>query len=58
MERSTPLDKEVLIELGFKYEGDLWFHIQERRFAIKLQSTCFYVSFQSLLTENEKRTFN
>ena len=45
MDRSTPLDKEVLTELGFKPSGSTWINSQEEVFAIKLEATCFYVSF-------------
>ena len=45
MERTTPLDSEALIMLKFKFDGGMWAHSQEERFAIKLTPTCFYVSF-------------
>lgn len=51
MDRTMPLDNEVLIKLRFKSAGDVWFHTQEGRFAIKLEPTCFYVSFQGYLVK-------
>lgn len=39
------LDSKVLIKLGFEYNGHIWVHSHEQRFAIKLEPTCFYISF-------------
>lgn len=40
----VPLNSEVLIKLGFEYNGNLWVHSHEQSFAIKLEPTCFYIS--------------
>ena len=55
MERITPLDREVLIKLEFGYDGNLWVHSHEQRFAIKLKPTCFYVSYHGY---NAKHPYN
>ena len=37
---------------GFKVAGFLWTHIEEERFAIKLEPTCFYISFNGYLAKH------
>ena len=51
MDRATPLDSETLIRLGFEFDGSMWVHSQEKRFAIKLIPTCFYASFHGYLAK-------
>ena len=46
-----PLDNEALIKLGFEPAGDVWFHTEEEKFAIKLEPTCFYVVFHGYLAK-------
>lgn len=31
--------------------GDVWFHFEEQIFAVKLESSCFYISFHGYLTK-------
>ena len=52
MDRNTPLDRDALIKLEFEFDGSMWVHSQERRFAIRLKPTCFYVSFQGYLAKH------
>ena len=52
MERSNLLVKEVLTELRFKFYGGVWIHFQEKCFAIKLEPTCFFISFHGYLAKN------
>ena len=52
MDKITPLDREALIKLGFEYNGNMWVHSHEQRFAIKLKPNCFYVSFHGYLAKH------
>ena len=52
MDRTAPLDSETLIWLGFGFDGDMWVHSQQQKFAIKLKPTCFYVSFHGYLAKH------
>lgn len=52
MDRTTPLDSEALIMLKFRFDGGMWVHSQEGRFAIKLTPTCFYVSFHGYFAKH------
>ena len=45
MDKMSPVDNKSLKQLGFKYDGSMWVHSEEKRFAIRLNPTCFYVSF-------------
>ena len=51
MDRTEPVDKELLRKLGFNFNGDVWVHSQERDFAIKLKDSCFYVSFHGYMAK-------
>ena len=50
--RGKFLNWEALAELGFNFEGGMWFHSQHPNLAIKLDSTCFYVSFHGYLAKH------
>ena len=52
MDITTHLNSDVLMLLGFKYKGGFWSHGHEDRFAIKLEPTCFYVSFHGYLAKH------
>ena len=47
-----PLNSDVLKNLGFEYDGNIWVHSQEQSFAIKLKATCFYISIHGNLAKH------
>ena len=46
MDRNTSLTNETLIQLGFDFEGELWYHIEEEDFAIEIRPTFFNVYYK------------
>lgn len=51
MDRTVPVDKESLRKLGFKYSGNVWVHSEETNFAVKLEDSCFYISFHGYIAK-------
>ena len=51
MDRTTILNKEVLIKLGFQYDGQVWVHSTESNFAIKFEGAFFNISFHGYLSK-------
>jgi hypothetical protein len=51
MNRTVPVDKESLRILGFNFNGHVWVHSQEAKFAIKLEDSCFFISFHGYLAK-------
>lgn len=45
MNRSSLLDAEVLMTLGFEFDGQRWYHNKDERFSIRFGSNCFFVTF-------------
>ena len=52
MKNETLLDYDTLVNLGFEFDGGIWIHSQQKRFAIKLMPSCFYVSFHGYLAKH------
>ena len=45
MDRKTPLDKEVMVKLGFSYNKGVWVYSNDERFSIRIVRAFFFVSF-------------
>lgn len=52
MDRDTPLNNEVFVQLGFQVHEDVWLHSEEPNFAIKIEDSCFYISYHEYFAQH------
>ena len=51
MDITEPVNMGTLRKLGFSFNGDVWIHSEETNFAVKLEDSCFYISFHGYIAK-------
>lgn len=45
--RDTFLSEDVLVKLGFSFDGDSWYHEDDEFFAVKFEDSCYCIYYHA-----------